>query len=107
MLASLLLAASCTALPPPITLAADDQRLTAGVEALIDPDRSLKIADVLQRPACQHFIAQSHSPNFGARKSGVWLRFRTPALAGTSDWRLVVRFVGLEKVCAYFPRRDG
>jgi GGDEF domain-containing protein len=106
MLAALLLAAGCAS-PPAIAVQGDHHPLVSRVEALVDRERALSFEDVTRAPGCNAFRPVSGQPNFGAIAGAAWLRFAPRWTGPMGDWRLVVRFAGLERVCAHWPLAAG
>lgn len=107
MLAALVLAAGCSA-PQPFPVPGEFVTVLSGVEARVSRQRLPDLAEVMRAPACNEFTPVDGQPNFGAIGGSLWLRLHPVYYdrAGTS-WRLVVRFVGLQTVCAHWPVAGG
>ena len=107
MLAALALTAAC-AFHSNIAAPRDAMELREHLEMLRDEAGALSLDAVSRAPVCEQFKPITGIPNFGGAGGGVWLRFRADLSAAPLDqWRLAVRFPGLDEVCAYWPLRSG
>lgn len=103
MLAALVLATACTA-PPAVTLRAPAVP-PAQMQVVLDPQRRHTLEALSVQPGCGQFAPLGGDTNFGAVGGGAWLRFRAELPGRVEDWRLVMRFAGLDAICAHWPLR--
>lgn len=108
MLAVLALTAAC-ALHGDVATPKDSLQLDAHVEYLRPAaGTELSYDELTREPACTQFKRSKSTPNFGGAAGAVWLRFQADLTAAApTQWRLVVRFPGLDKVCVYWPLVSG
>lgn len=107
MLAILALATSCL-VSTEIVVPVEGLALTHQLEVLREDANALSFDEVSGATACERFKPADGLPNYGGAGGGVWVRFRADlSAAAPSQWRLAVRFPGLDKVCVYWPLSDG
>lgn len=89
--------------PAPLALKQDPQWILHGLEVLVDAPPDARPEQVLGSGLCTRFHAVPGPASFGYRTPAVWLRFGLPRLREPADWRLLILFGRLDRVCLHWP----
>jgi signal transduction histidine kinase len=107
-----LLASICTAQPlqqqPVLLQQMSHEDFSGRMAMLVDPQKSLTLADVSDSAYAHRFTPLPGNLNFGFSSAAIWLRFdmqRTPG--STHEWWLEVAPSIIDYVTLYVPNADG